>query len=441
MRIGLLETPNAHALRNRLEALNIPVSVLDPLLVQELTADSVDLVYIIPFDGLSRRDWNLLRVKLARAARQFIIAGADLCSADLIAAVREGASDVLDESDDDERWRAALDGAGDSQRVWIQLYGGATASIQEVLSGRSSIIRAIRQTIKKLGPTDVNVLILGESGVGKERVARALHQASRRRSFVALNCAAIPKDLLEAELFGVEKGAFTGASRSRPGLVEQAAGGTLFLDEIGELDLALQPKLLRFLETRTARRVGNEQEYNSKARIVAATNCDLLADGKTDRFRSDLYYRLAEITLTVPPLRERPEDIPGLVEIFLRLASERFGKNVESVEPGLLQQMQTYHWTGNARELKSVIDRLVLLYDGPMLRQGWWEPPSRVASSPAVARPSAVSGEVNLVLSRKQKQEHAGRLLAESGNNYTWVAAQLGINPSTLWRWRKAGIG
>jgi DNA-binding NtrC family response regulator len=441
MRIGLLETPGARALRNRIEALNMPVSVLDPLLVQELTADSVDLVYLIPFDGLSGRIWNSVRVKLAQATRQFIIAGAGLRSADLIAAVREGASDVLDESDDDERWRAALTRAGDSQRVWIQLYGGATASIQEVLSGRSSVIRAIRQTIKKLGPTDVNVLILGESGAGKERVARAIHQASRRRGFVALNCAAIPKDLLETELFGVEKGAFTGASRSRPGLVEQASGGTLFLDEIGELDLALQPKLLRFLETRTARRVGSEQEYNSKARIVAATNRDLLADGKTGQFRSDLYYRLAEITLTVPPLRERPEDIPGLVEVFLRLACERFGKNIECVEPGLLQQMQTYHWTGNARELKSVIDRLVLLYEGPMLRQGWWEPPSRPISSPTVARVSAVSGEVNLVLSRKQKQERAGRLLAESGNNYTWVAAQLGINTSTLWRWRKAGIG
>lgn len=439
MRIGLLETPAADALRNRIEALNLPVSVLDPRLVQELTAESVDLVYLIPFDGLSGRIWSSLRVKLAQATRQFIIAGAGLRSADLIAAVREGASDVLDVSDDDERWRAALARAGDSQRVWIQLYGGSPVSIKDVLSGRSSAIRAIRQTIKKLGPTDVNVLILGESGAGKERVARALHQASRRRGFVALNCAAIPKDLLESELFGVEKGAFTGASRSRPGLVEQASGGTLFLDEIGELDLALQPKLLRLLETRTARRVGGEQEFNSKARIVAATNRDLLADGKSGQFRSDLYYRLAEITLTVPPLRERPEDIPGLVEIFLRLACERFGKNIEYVEPGLLEQMQNCHWAGNARELKSVIDRLVLLYDGPVLRKGWWEPPGQLAISQTPSTPPSVSASDSPVLNRKQKRERADRLLAESGNNVTWVAAQLGINPSTLWRWRKAG--
>jgi DNA-binding NtrC family response regulator len=373
MRIGFLESPGAHDLRARTESLGVPVFALNPQQVQELTSDSVDLVYLIPFEELSRRDWLLLRVKLAQANRQFIVAGVALASAQLMEAVRDGAADVLDERDDDERWRKALNRAAESQKVWLQLYGGATASAGEVLSGQSAAMRALRQAVEKLGATDVNVLILGESGSGKERVAQALHEASHRKNFVALNCAAIPKDLLEAELFGVEKGAFTGALKSRSGLVEQAADGTLFLDEIGEMDIALQPKLLRFLETRTARRVGNEREYRSRARIIAATNRNLREEANDKRFRADLYFRLAEIVLNTPSLRERPEDIPGLVQIFLRLANERFGKNVEFVEPPLLQRMQAYRWPGNARELKSVIDRLVLLFDGPVLREGCWE--------------------------------------------------------------------
>lgn len=439
MRIGLLETPHASLLRSRLKALSVLVFDLEPSQVQELTGESADLVYMIPWDGMSGRNWGLLRVNLARSCRKFIVGGADLRSADIMAAVRDGAFDVVDERDEDDRWFGALAQAAEAQRLWIQLYGGSAASSSEVLSGQSVAMRALRQAVAKLGPTDVNVLILGESGAGKERVARALHEASRRKNLVALNCAAIPKDLLEAELFGVEKGAFTGALKSRAGLVEQAAGGTLFLDEIGEMDLGLQPKLLRFLETRSARRVGSEKEYSSKVRVIAATNRDLRAEANSSRFRSDLYFRLAEVTLTVPPLRERPEDIPELIQIFLRLANERFGKNVEGAEPALVQQLQAYPWPGNARELKSTVDRLVLLYDGPFLREGWWDPPSSPTERPAVLTANTPHGEARLGVNRKQKLELAKRLLKESENDYTWVCSQLGINTSTLWRWRKAG--
>lgn len=438
-----MTSPAARQIRRRLEALQLPVFTLDPARIQDLAPESADVVYLIPHGETKARGWNGLRVHLARASRQFIVLGANLATADIVTALRDGAADVLDDTDTDARWHSALARAAAAQELWVQLYGGEPLHAEDALAGASAALRALRQTVEKIGPTDVNVLILGESGVGKEKVAQALHDASRRKQFVALNCAAIPKDLIEAEIFGVEKGAFTGALKSRPGLVEQAAGGTLFLDEIGEMDLALQPKLLRFLETRVARRVGSESEYKSKARIVAATNRDLRGEAEMGTFRADLYYRLAEITLSVPPLRERREDIAPLVRIFLRQAGERFGKNLEAVEPALLQRFLDYNWPGNARELKSAIDRLALLYDGPVLREGWWDapPPRPPVSGPP--RTASVASAASLAAadfpSRGKKRALAKQLLVESGNNFTLVAAQLGINPTTLWRWRKAG--
>ncbi|MCP5522493.1 MAG: sigma 54-interacting transcriptional regulator [Verrucomicrobiales bacterium] len=263
---------------------------------------------------------------------------------------------------------------------------------------------------------------------------------------MALNCAAIPKDLIEAELFGAEKGAFTGAIKSRPGLVEQADRGTLFLDEIGELDLALQPKLLRFLETRTARRVGGTKDYRVETRVVAATNRDLLASATEGGFRSDLYYRLAEMIVPVPPLRERTSDIPLLVRRFLGLANERFGKNVEGVEPGLLLQFQNYDWPGNVRELKSVIDRLVLLFDGPLLRQGCWEAPRPPAppmtAPPARAKPLESPQPAPApprLAGRSERVALARQLLQEGTHSQSEIAARTGVHPTTLFRWRKAG--
>ena len=415
MRIGILPTPNSEPVQHRLAVLGLPRFTLDSAHLQELTTESTDVVYVLPTDALLTPDWSQLRVRLARANRQFIMAGSRLTTAEIMAAVRDGASDVVDETDDNHRWHSALQRAAESQKLWMQLYGGNSFSTEQALSGASGAIRALRQAVEKLGPTDVNVLVLGESGVGKEKVALALHQASRRKNFVALNCAAIPKDLLEAELFGVERGAFTGAVKARAGLVEQAADGTLFLDEIGEMDISLQPKLLRFLE-----------------------------------IRLDLYYRLAEISLSVPPLRERREDIAPLAHIFLRQANERFGKNIEYCEPELIQRFMLYDWPGNARELKSTIDRLVLLYDGPVLRASWWElaesggfrptthePAPTLPASPTGSPPAASTTPV--ALNRQQKYDLARRLLAESANNYTWVASQLGVNSSTLWRWRHLG--
>jgi two-component system NtrC family response regulator len=246
---------------------------------------------------------------------------------------------------------------------------------------------------------------------------------------------------MEAELFGAEKGAYTGANRTREGLVEQASGGTLFLDEIGELDVKLQPKLLRFLETRKARRVGGSTEIQSEVRVLSATNSNLESEIVEAKFRSDLYYRLSEVILHVPPLRTRPTDISLLTMAFLKVAGERLGKNFENVEPELIHKFQQYDWPGNVRELKNAIDRMVILYDGPILRAAWWDVPQRVNPRvPSLPQPFHMTSPVDgrpVAFNRKQKLEMARQLLESSGNDLTWVAAQLGIHPTTLYRWRK----
>ncbi len=446
MIVAVIQSEGAKALAARLASWPGRVQMFHEPLIEELTHESAGLIYLFPEAVTHSEAWPKLRVRLAMANRFFVVAGSNLSTAEVMAAARDGAFDVLDLADDDRRWHEALAHAAQSQETWLKLYGGSRLDEKEVLIGRSPAIKGLRQTIDRLGPTDASVLIKGESGVGKEKVAAALHRAGRSGPFVAFNCAAVPKDLLEAELFGVEKGAFTGANKNRPGLVEQADGGVLFLDEVGELELALQPKLLRFLETRVARRVGGEKEYRVRLRLVSATNRNLTQSMADGSFRADLYYRLSEVVLDVPPLRTRPEDIPELARLFLSLANERFGKNVERIEPELIQKFQASPWPGNVRELKSAIDRLVLLYDGPILRAGWWNPIETVAEpatrptaalptpAPAPSEPSAPTRP----LSRRQRLELAQRLLDEKKLSLAEVAAQVGVHSSTLFRWRKS---
>ena len=387
-----------------------------------------------------------MRAKLAEANRYFLVVGQNLTSAHIVQATRDGAYDVLLLEDEDARWMDALEKVVQSQKLWLQLYGGRALNTEETLIGQSSGIKALRQAIERLGPTGASVLIMGESGVGKEHVAEALHRTTSKGPFVAVNCAAIPRELIEAEIFGAERGAYTGSVKAREGLVEQAAGGTLLLDEMGELDLALQPKLLRFLETRRARRVGGEGEYHVDLRVVSATNSNLENEITIGKFRADLYYRLSEVSLRVPPLRSRLEDIPLFIHTFLQAAGERFGRHFESAEPELIQKFQSYHWPGNVRELKNVIDRMVILYNGPVMRAGWWNPPEAPTANESLnqsalkaeARPEAgSSSSMPMFTHRKQKMQIAKKLLEESDNNLTWVSAQLGINPTTLYRWRK----
>jgi len=422
--------------------------------VKELSHQYVDIVYIVPLPVLQSSKWAALRVRLAQSNRYYIVVGDGAETSNIVMAVRDGAHDFVQRNDIDERWVSSINRIVESQQLWLQLYGGVPRKGKELLLGDSTAMRALRQSIERLGPTNATVLVSGESGVGKELVASSLHKTTDSGRFIAVNCAAIPKDLIEAELFGAEKGAYTGSIKAREGLVEQANGGTLFLDEIGEMDLGLQPKILRFLETRQARRVGGNNEYRVNVRVISATNQNLEQLIANGQFRADLFYRLSEIAIHVPPLRVRPDDIPTYALAFVRAAGERFGKNFESLEPQLVRLFQGYEWPGNVRELKNAIERMVILYDGPVLRAGWWEVPKpsafqfqanqnpRAGSSPGQpnfqGQPMANGGQYSPPMSRKQKIELAQKLIAEGGHDLTWIAAQVGVNSSTLYRWRKS---
>lgn len=238
------------------------------------------------------------------------------------------------------------------------------------IRGRSPLVKRVVAMARKVAATDVTVLITGESGVGKELFAQALHRASRRAKgpFVALNCAAIPVTLFESELFGYQAGAFTGAERSgKPGKLELARGGTLFLDEIGELPLELQAKLLRVLQERQFYRIGGTKPLPLEARIIAATNRRLDEEVAAGRFRADLYYRLNVVTLEIPPLRERPEDIPELVQAFLFECASRYDKPVPVLTPEALAALMRYPWPGNVRQLRNAVERAIILMDGNTL--------------------------------------------------------------------------
>ena len=236
----------------------------------------------------------------------------------------------------------------------------------EGVVGESAAMREVMDLAARVAPFPSTVLLTGESGSGKEAVARAVHRASPRggKAFVAVNCGAIPENLLESELFGHERGAFTGADRAREGLFEEADGGTLFLDEIGELSLPLQVKLLRVLQERTIRRVGGTGERAVDVRVLAATARDLVDEVREGRFREDLFYRINVVQIHVPPLRTRPEDVPPLAEHFLRLHAKRLGVEAPGLPRDLVPVLAAYSWPGNVRELENVIERALVLSGG-----------------------------------------------------------------------------
>lgn len=241
----------------------------------------------------------------------------------------------------------------------------AVSPLEHELVGASTAFNSVVYLLKRVGQTDATVLFLGESGVGKERFSRALHQIGRRAGgpFVSLNCAAIPHDLVEAELFGVDRGAFTGASVSRPGRFERAHGGTLFLDEIGSLPLHAQGKLLRALQEREVERVGGSQLRKVDVRIVAATNEDLRKAVAEGRFRADLFFRLNVFPIRIPPLRDRREDIPLMLGVFVERFGQRFGKRIRGITRNALDALWHYDWPGNVRELENMVERAVILAD------------------------------------------------------------------------------
>ena len=320
-----------------------------------------------------------------------------------------------------ERERA-LDGLSD--RV------ARLAASKQFVAG-STVMRDVLELAARVAPLETTVLVQGESGTGKEFIVRMIHDESPRAAgpFVSVNCAALTETLLESELFGHVRGAFTGAVRDKAGLFEVAGRGTLFLDEIGDVTPAVQAKLLRALQEREIRRVGAERTITVNARIVAATNRDLRAAVAAGTFREDLYYRLAVFVITVPPLRERRDDIPQLVDGFVRRAAARLGMGVEAVAPEAMSELMAYPWPGNVRELEHAVERAVILARDSIIRSS--DLPSALASD--------TRGRVDDGLSAQARERAAIALaLQRSGGNRKATAAALQISTVTLWRRMKA---
>jgi formate hydrogenlyase transcriptional activator len=318
----------------------------------------------------------------------------------------------------------------------------------EEIIGKSASLRSVLSQIETVAPTDSTVLIYGDTGTGKELVARALHNLSSRaaNAFVKLNCAAIPTGLLESELFGHERGAFTGAISQRVGRFELAHNGTVFLDEIGEIPLELQPKLLRVLQEREFERLGGTRTIRSNARLIAATNRDLSAMVDEQKFRQDLFYRLNVFPIRVPPLRERTEDIPLLVRHFVQQFGRRMNKHIDSIASDTMKALVRYEWPGNIRELQNVIERAVILSPGPALKVSLADLQSRVepAAIKRLKAPEEVEGgNIRSVLDETERVQILRALEQSNGivSGPEGAAARLGMKRSTLqFRMQKLGI-
>lgn len=299
--------------------------------------------------------------------------------------------------------------------------------------GRDEKMLEIFELIKRVADSDATVLITGESGTGKELIARAIHQHSHRaqKPFVAVNCTAIPENLIESELFGHERGAFTGAVQRRIGKFELAHHGTLFLDEIGSMRLDMQTKLLRALQEREIERVGGERTLKVDVRVVAATNADLRELVKARTFRDDLYYRLNVIPIYVPPLRERPTDIPLLVHYFLEKYNRQFNRHVRGFSPAAMEVLQAYHWPGNVRELENIVERLVVISHHEIIQQR--ELPLDLQSTRAHLVDALDEEECDLRKAVQQfEREYIRRVLEKTRWNQTAAARILGIHRNTL---------
>ena len=375
----------------------------------------------------------LQRLKTGDAQRPVILITAHGSIDVAVEAMKGGAEDFLTKPLDYTKLHALLESAAAELRQRVM-----TRELERRLSevgvgglvGESRAIREVFEVVELLAASDASAIITGESGTGKEVVARTIHELSARRNgpFVAVNAAAIAEGVIESELFGHEKGAFTGAVQARPGYFELADGGTLFLDEIAEMPLALQPKLLRILETRRTRRLGGSREVEFDVRVLAATNRSPAAAVRNGRLREDLLYRLNVFEVVVPPLRERLQDVPLLAQYFIREFNGKHGTGVEGLRDATRELLGAYAWPGNVRELRNVIERAVIV-----AREGWLEPihlppylrVREAGSNPIVVVPigtTAADAERELIL----------RTLEHVGHNKAEAARQLGLDVKTI---------
>ena len=342
-----------------------------------------------------------------------------------------------DEQDRIVRWFATATDIDDRKRTEQRLQNENVALREEIdrssmfeeIVGSCEPMRQVMKQVAKVAPSDSTVLILGETGTGKELVARALHRRSKRaaRAFIRVNCAAIPQSLIASELFGHEKGAFTGALQRRVGRFESADGGTLFLDEIGDLPMETQIALLRVLQEREFERVGSNHPISADIRLIAATNRDLPAEIAAGAFRRDLFYRLNVVPVTVPPLRERAADIPLLVEYFIGRYAKAAGKTIRHIERQTLEQLTAYDWPGNIRELQNVVERAVILSESDtfFVDESWLRRESAESAQMSVGLSMLEAREVEMI--EAALAECHGRISGPSG-----AAARLGIPRQTL---------
>ncbi|WP_129714056.1 sigma-54 dependent transcriptional regulator [Pedobacter sp. SYP-B3415] len=347
---------------------------------------------------------------------------------DGVEAVKNGAFDYLTKADDNDRIIPLVSAAARKANLQFQMMEQGSRKDMPGLSdviGQSPAIREAVELARKVAGTDTTVLLLGETGTGKEVFARAIHAESARNKgpFVAINCSAFSATLLESELFGYRAGAFTGADKDKKGLFEEAAGGTILLDEIGEMDLELQAKLLRVLESRTFIKVGDTKTTAADLRVIGATNRNLQQEAADGKFRSDLFYRLSVFSIPLPPLRQRRSDIPVLAAHYLDEFGNRAGRTGLKFDAGFSAMISRYDWKGNIRELKNVIERAVILAEGDVLS--------------AELLPADFHGDrsadASLNMQSVEKQ-HIRKVLAHTHGNKTETARLLGIGLTTLYR-------
>ncbi|MFC7522398.1 sigma-54-dependent transcriptional regulator [Parapedobacter sp. GCM10030251] len=353
---------------------------------------------------------------------------------DGVQAIKNGAFDYITKGDDHNRILPLIHRAFEkvqlSKRVHqLEQQVGRKYSFDSMI-GKSKVLQAAIDLGKKVAQTDTTVLLLGETGTGKEVFAQAIHQASNRKAkpFVALNCATFSKDLLESELFGHREGAFTGATKDKKGLFEEANTGTLFLDEVGELPIELQAKLLRVLETGEFLRVGETKPVRSDVRIIAATNRDLEKETESGNFRNDLYYRLSVFIISLPALRERIEDIGPLAEFFAELSAERMNKPCPALTWQYIEALKRHRWKGNIRELKNVIERSVILAEGDVLDTDSLPYEFNHPVQPHQGQPIAAFSMANA------EKAHIQNVLNYTGGNKAEAARLLEIGIATLYR-------
>ncbi|HSD19663.1 MAG TPA: sigma-54 dependent transcriptional regulator, partial [Anaeromyxobacter sp.] len=390
----------------------------------------------------------LAAVKARAPATEVVMMTGYTTVGDAVRAMKAGAFDYLEKPFDPDAALAVLARAAEHKRIVDAARTAAAPGEQDAfhnLVGRSARMREVYALLDKAAQVDATVLVLGETGTGKELAARAIHYHSARRAgrFVAVNCGALPGELVESELFGHARGAFTGAAAAKPGLFEEASGGTLFLDEVGELPLPAQVKLNRALQEKEIRRVGERTPVKSDVRILAATHRDLREEVREGRFREDLFYRLNVIAVTLPPLRDRAEDVPLLATHFLEKHARALRREIAGIEPDALVRLAGYGWPGNVRELENTIERAVAVAGGDRISVA--DLPQELAGAPAAAPAGALAALPyrDAVAGARDRvtREYLVALLTEFEGNVTRAAERAGLERESLHRLlRKHGL-